>query len=190
MDLFEALEKRQTIHDYQESDIDPAILERALQFALRAPNHKLTFPWHFVVVGKQTRLLIKDLAKRLQLKKRPTPPTPEEEMRIDALLHQKFVYPAALIAFCCKRSPDPFRQREDYAAVSCAIQNFCLAMTAHHLGSKWSSGEITFHPETYNILQIDPETFEIIGFVWAGIPERIPPPQKRPPLADALTLLP
>ena len=101
----------------------------------------------------------------------------------------KLMHPAALIVVSVTRCDDPFRAREDYAAACCAVQNLLLAATAEGLGSKWSSGGLTTHPETYAALAIDPAVEDIIGFIWVGLPAKVPT-IARPPLESMVRALP
>ena len=80
-------------------------------------------------------------------------------------------------------SSDARQSKEDYAAVSCAIQNFSLALAAHGLGSKWSTGSMTRHQLAYDLSEIDQNKEEIVGFIWFGYPARVPSP-KRPELSE------
>ncbi len=190
MDTLEALRTRRTTQNYQPSEIPQETLLTALETALYAPNHRFTFPWHFVIVGRETRQQLKEQAKQAKLQARHSPATPEEEAKIDQQLSEKILFPAALVAFCCAQSKDPIRQREDYATLACSIQNFCLALHAMGYGSKWGTGDLTTSPATYQLLGIEREHHEIIGFVWIGEPEGPLPPQKRPSLHEVLRVLP
>lgn len=190
MEVFEALRTRRTVQNYRQSDIPEEVLREALEAAMYAPNHKLTFPWKFVIVGDETRQKLKEQAKQAKLKGRPTPATPEEEAKLDKQLTQKILHPAALVAFCCAQSSDAFRQREDYATLACSVQNFSLALHARGYGSKWGSGELSYAPATYELLGIDRTQYEIIGLIWVGHPEGPVPAQKRPALDDVLEVLP
>ena len=83
------------------------------------------------------------------------------------------------------RSADALQAKEDYAAVSCAIHNFTLALAARGVGSKWSTGSMTRHPIAYEVTQVDAEAEEIVGFIWIGVPElESPQVPKRTPLEE------
>lgn len=187
MDVIEAIAQRRTVHMYRDSEIDPVILEQALEAALLAPNHKFTFPWKFVVVGDETRKKLVGLAKQMKMKEGMTP---EQEATLEQKLQHKMLHPAALVAFCSRRSDDAFRQREDYATVSCSIQNFTLALAGHGYGTKWSTGGITTAPQTYEWLEVDPAAYDIIGFVWVGHAAAPLPEQRRPALQEVLQKVP
>jgi nitroreductase len=190
MELYEAIQNRRTVHQYAPATIDPDVLKKGLSMALLAPNHKLTFPWSFVVMGPETRASLKELAKDMKRSKQVEPFTEEQEQKLDEMMTQKFLNPAAIVAFCCERTTNDFQQREDYAAVACGIQNFCLAMTAEGYNSKWGTGGLTRESSVYELLQVDPQKHEIVGFLFVGKPI-IPPRQtKRPELASCLRELP
>ena len=190
MDVLEALSLRRTVHLYKEGEISPSLLREALTMALYAPNHKFTFPWKFLIVGHETRAALQEISKKISIEKKQGSWTVEDEVSWEAKCRKKVLNPGALVVFCCAHNEDSFRQREDYATVACSIQNFCLALTAHGYGTKWSTGALTRRPETYSLLGVEPKEFEIVGFVWAGVAEEPAPPRKRPELDDVLDILP
>lgn len=177
MDLRQALLERRTVHVYTDAPVPEAAILRALEAAIHAPNHRLTFPWRFVRVGRGARQRIADLAVRLQSEKRG-PLSPEAEQRTRA----KILDPHELLVVCVVKSNDPTIAREDYAATACAIQNLHLSLWAEGIASKWSTGAPSRHPETYALLGIDPDAQEIVGFVWIGIAASVPSRPQRPPL--------
>lgn len=171
---------RRTIHDYRPDPVDPAILRRALEAAQEAPCHKLTWPWRFTKVGAEGRAAL--TALRLELAGRNRPVTDELRAKITA----KMLNPDVLLVVSQVRCEDAFRDRENYAAVACAIQNLSLSLHSDGVGSKWSSGAVTRHPEAYRLAQVDPELEEIVGFVWIGHPAVVPPTPKRPSIDEVL----
>ena len=69
MNIDGVLQGRRTIHSYSDKLVDEKRVLEALHSALFAPNHKLTFPWHFTLVGKQTRTLLTQVDQRLAVDK-------------------------------------------------------------------------------------------------------------------------
>ncbi len=175
MDIQEALLTRRTIHDYRPDPIADGAIERALQAAIRAPNHKLTNPWRFTRVGPQLRPKLTELGVELKCAKKD-----EVKPEYREYLREKYGNPAALVVVSQVLDDDPFRRREDYAATACAIENFCLSLWGEKIGSKWSTGSMTRHPSTYEMLGIDADEEEIIAFVWAGHPKEVPDPPRDP----------
>ncbi len=177
---------RRTIHNYVPAEISKEIVANALAMALHAPNHKLTFPWSFVVCGPATRRALVGVSVDLSMAKGQDSP---EKARRSA--EEKMLHPATMVAFCLKKTPsDPAREREDYAALACAVQNFSLYLWEQGFGTKWSTGQVTRDPRSYQILGVDPSTHEICGFVWVGIADGEPMPRKRPKVEDVVRFLP
>ena len=183
MDLLQAIYTRRTIHKYTTNQVPFSVLEKGVEAAHQAPCHKLTWPWRFTLTGDLTRKAI--AAAAIQVKEQNGPLTTEQKEQI----HTKIHAPGALVVVSQIRASDPFRAKEDYAAVSCAVQNFLLAMTAEGLGSKWSTGAVTRSQATYTALKIDPTAEEIVGFLWVGAPQ-ITPNVKRPPASEIMRRMP
>ena len=174
MDIYEALLSRRTIHNYLPDPIDESAIDRALEAAIRAPNHKLSNPWRFTKVGPKARQALTELGIELKRKKKTVDDAYEQTLR------EKYGNPAALVAVSVIVDDDPFRRREDYAATACAIQNLCLSLWGENIGSKWSTGSMTRHQKAYELLGIDSQTEEIIAFVWIGKPAQTPNPPRTP----------
>jgi nitroreductase len=185
MDVHEALRTRRTVHAYTRDPVPEAAIERGLEAALHAPNHRLTCPWRFVRVGRRTRSGLAELAVRLQTGK--SGPLPAEA---EAKVRAKILDPHELIVVSVVRDADPMIAREDYAAAACAIQNLHLSLWAEGIASKWGTGAPTRHPDGYALFGIDPVLEEIVGFVWVGIAAKIPAKPERPPLAQLCRSLP
>lgn len=178
MDTQTALLTRRTSHYWKAEAIPAEAVQLALEAAHMAPCHRYTWPWRFTLVGSQTRSSLFDLA--VQLKKGTKETLPD---RMYQTLVRKVRNPAELIVVSMTRCDDDFTHRENYAAVACAIQNLTLSLHASGYGSKWSTGKITRHVKTYKMLSLDSTQEEIVGFIWAGIPETAPSTPERPVLS-------
>lgn len=162
--------ERTTVHDYLPQDIDAAALTRALQAALSAPNHRMTEPWRFVVVGRASREGLLEISLALKAKKISGELDPSTVQSVRA----KMINPAQLIVATQVLASKPDVAREDYAALACAIQNIMLSLHADGIGSKWSTGDVTHDPRTYQHLGIDSAREEIVGFIWVGVAAKPP----------------
>lgn len=178
MNFDELAKSRRTIHQYSPEKVDDALVEKALDLALWAPNHKLTFPWRFVSLGPESRLKVAELGVGLKVKQRAL-----SEIERTAL-RKTYLNPSHLIVLAMKKSADPTQEREDYASVAMGVQNAALFLWANGVGAKWSSGGLTSHALTYELSGVDPTAEEIVGFLWIGKPERAPAITRRPNLAE------
>ncbi len=165
MDIYDAINHRRTVHNYNPSTIDSEVLKRILSAGHMAPNHRFTWPWRFTVVGPQTRQDLLPIAYRL---KKIT----EDSMK--KRVQAKLINPAALVVVTQKRSDNAFQEQEDYAATCCAIQNMMLAAKAEGLGSKWSTGSLTQHEDVCKLLKIPADDEIVVGFIWIGEPKTVP----------------
>mgnify|MGYP002038151315 CR=1 FL=1 len=181
--LHQVLITRRTIHSYKPEAVPEDAVWRALEAAHHAPNHKLTWPWRFTWAGPETRRQLTNLV--VAVKARAAPLTEDQRKKVEA----KVQTPAHLVVVSVQREADSFRAREDYAAASCAIQNFMLSLHGHGIGSKWGTGRVTREEATYELLGISPDDEEIIGFVWVGVPSMVPEIQ-RPTLSEHVRRLP
>lgn len=174
MDLKTAVMSRVTVHNYRPEPIPDAVVQDALAAAHQAPCHKLTWPWRFTTVRPEHRgPLVKALCDSKGIPS-DSPHWPKAQAKI--------CDPAMLVVVSMRRTPDDaFREREDYAATACAIQNMMLVVHAAGYGAKWGTGGVTRHPDTYAYLGIDQAEEEIVGFVWMGVPDQAKP-TARPPL--------
>ena len=166
-DLITLIKTRRTIHRYLDQQVAPEIVSEAIAAAHQAPNHKFTWPWRFTVVGPETKAMIDAAALAMKSTNGPL------EGRSLQVFKEKRVHPG-LVVVSQVRVDDEFQAKEDYAAVSCAVQNFCLAMRAHGIGTKWSTGSLIRNPRAYDLLQIDDRAEEIVGFLWYGYPSSTP----------------
>lgn len=184
MDTQEAILTRRTIHCYVPGPLSEDALQAALAAAHAAPNHKLTVPWRFTVVGAETRARLAEVGVAVKSAKR------ELNAEAQAKVRAKITDPSGCLVVSQVLHQDPFVRNEDYAAVACAIQNLMLSLHANGLGSKWSSGGVTRAPETYALLGIDAARERIVGFVWVGTPAKVPDPGRPLSLEQVVRRLP
>ena len=111
-----------------------------------APNHHVTEPWRFWVVGRETL-----------------------EALAEATGDKKLLRSHTAIVVGVKRNDDAQVAEEDYAAVACAIQNLMLAARARGLASFWRTPGVLSRPVVAKILDV-PKKVRLIGVVHLGFP--------------------
>ena len=178
----ELLKARRTIHLYTPRDVPQEWVDAAVEAAHYAPNHKHTWPWRFTQIGPETKARINELALKM---KSTNGPLDESAL---ALFNKKRVHPQLMVVSQV-RNDDPTQSKEDYAAVSCAIHNFTLALATYNVGSKWSTGSMTRHPIAYELAHISSDAEEIVGFLWYGFAAKTPAP-RRPDVSEIYRFTP
>lgn len=178
MTVHDAIRTRRTIHRYRRDPVPLDVVRRAVEGAVLAPNHRLTEPWRFLLLGRQARAPLADFAVRRKTEAADAPPPPEIEARIRA----KVLDPPLALLVQCSVSDDPIRQSEDRSAVACALQNLALSLHAEGIGTKWSSGGLVRDPRTLELFALDPAEGRVEGIVWIGYPAEVPEAPARSPL--------
>jgi nitroreductase len=170
MDLHELILARRTVHKYLPETVPSDILERAIECAIHAPIHRLTFPWRFFRTGPETRAKIASWQNEFK--------------------RQKFLSGGELFILGVALSGKSETDEENYASMACAVQNMALYLWSVGYGSKWSTGAAAFDPRLYEILGAAPDQLRLCGFFWIGRAETVPDRPPRPPLENFYFTLP
>ncbi|MGN6170213.1 MAG: nitroreductase family protein, partial [Solirubrobacteraceae bacterium] len=132
------------------------LLDDLLELARWAPNHHLTNPWRFRVVGSQALARLKDAAGPEAASKLERAPT--------------------LVAATSVRSDDPVQHQEDLCATACAVYAVLLAAHGRGLAGYWRTPEVLRIPEGLEALGIPPSE-RFVALIHLGWPRQ----EKRPP---------
>ena len=179
--IAELIRSRRTINFFKPDPPPKELVLQALDAARWAPNHHLTEPWRFYLLGRETAEAVARLNARLVMEKKGVA-AGEEKL-------QRWLAMPGYLAVTCVKSDSPVQAREDYAACCCAVQNAMLALWGEGVGCKWGTGVVTRHAEFYDLLWIDPEVEETVGLFFYGYPEEIPVTPRKP-LSEVLVELP
>jgi nitroreductase len=161
MDLETAIRTRRTHKAYGPEPVDRATLEELVDLARWAPNHHLTNPWRFRVVGPRALAQLKEASG------------PEAATKLDRA--------PTLVAVSYVRTPeDPVADEEDLLAAGCAAYIVLLGAHAHGLAAYWRTPAVIREPAGRAALGI-PDAEHAIGLLHLGparqeqrVPERAP----------------
>lgn len=170
--MLNTLFDRRTIYQFLAKPVEADKLSQCLAAAVWAPNHGLTEPWRFFVLGHQTKNALKAIYADQRATKRASCGSDYAECYQKA--ESKFDAIPQLVLVGQVRSENPVQLKEDYAACSCAIQNFQLAAWELGLGVQWSTGPILTDKRTYRLLELDSNQLELIGALYIGYPACVP----------------
>jgi nitroreductase len=144
----------------------------AIEVARWAPNHRLTEPWRFYLLGPATMRAFVDLAVELEVAAKGERAGPVRRARLEAV--------PGMLVLTSARSDDALLDRENYAACCCAAQNLMLYLWRQGIGVKWTTGGITRQQRFYELLGIDSQKESLVGLFWYGVPKVIPAQKRRP----------
>jgi len=164
MDLLHALATRRTASGFSPEPIARPIIERLIEAATWAPNHKHTEPWRFHVLAGDAR---SDLAARVADWMRDSERATESQ--IDSTCKKLVRSPVVVVLAQTGTPDDPMRDLEDYAACASAAQNLLLAATGEGLVSKWSTGALATMPPAFEYFGLE-EHDRIVGYLYLAHP--------------------
>ncbi len=168
MDIEEAIRSRRTHKAFRPQAVPRELLDELLELARWAPNHHLTNPWHFRVVGPAALVRLKEAAG------------PEAAAKLDRA--------PTLVAVTVRRSDDPVQDQEDLCATACAVYAILLAAHGRGLAGYWRTPAVLRSPQGLEALDIPVEErfVALIHLGWS--PQAKEPPDRLPP-ADYATYL-
>jgi nitroreductase len=168
MDTDSAIRDRRSIKDFTLEAVDGDVVRELIELAQWAPNHNLTAPWRFRLIGPEATQALIDIAPEDKKKKMTLAPT--------RLLVSVVV------------AGDPTRREEDLLAVGAAIQNLLLAATARGIATFWQSPKVAGLAPSRFKLGI-PQEEELVAVLNLGIKQSDRPIPARPSVDDVYSEL-
>ena len=159
MKLEKAIRTRRTHKAYAPEPVDPAVLDELFELARWAPNHHLTNPWRFRVLGPRSREALMELAERTQpgsavkLRRAPT-----------------------LVAVTSAVGGDAEQDREDLLATAVAAYIVLLGAHGRGLAGYWRTVALLEDPGGREILGLGAGE-AAVGLLYLGTPvqeQRVP----------------
>ena len=169
MDVETAIRTRRTHKAFAPEPLPRAELEALLELADWAPNHHLTVPWRFRVVGPRSLARLKDAAG------------PEGAAKLDRC-------PTLVVASAVLDADDPVQSEEDVEATAVASYIVLLAAHARGLAGYWRTPGVLRTPEGRAALCV-PADEHVIGLLHLGHPRQEPRVPERAPLDTVVTYL-
>lgn len=183
MSILEAIRRRRNVREFQDRAVSKAAIEKMLDAARWAPNHRLTFPWRFFVLekGGKVRAAVAELTRQWTYENNAQLPEPKRVETAKASADEVNRVPAFVIVYATS-GPNEEVTRENYATTCIAVQNMQLAAMTDGLAVGWSTGKPTRHADLPRTLGADP-TWQMVGALFIGFPAIEPRPQ-RPEAAE------
>jgi nitroreductase len=186
MDTLEAIQNRRSIRQFTDRPVTRAEIEALLTAAVAAPNHRMTQPWRFYVLGPSARHAFGTVLGSRKAKKIEDPAA--AQALIDKVAASEAALPAMLMVGMTLDENLEIRE-EDYAATMMAIQNLLLAAQANGLGTHVKSGAVMDDPRTRAAVGV-PEGQRIIAMIQLGEPAAQPEAKVRRPASELTNWLP
>ena len=186
MKTSDAIHGRRSIKRFADRPVTREQIETLLAAAVQAPNHRLTNPWRFYVLGPDAREAYGRALGERKAKKQPDPVKGAEVREAVAAEHRAL---PAMIAVAVVETTDAEQREEDYAAAMMAVQNIMLLAMELGLGTAIRTGGVMSDAAARGAAGI-PEGQRIIAIVNVGVPADQPLPKARTSAAELTRWLP
>ncbi len=175
MDIIDAIHARRSIREFTDREIGRDEIERLLDAAVQAPNHRMTQPWRFYVLGPESR---RAYGAALGARKAKRVDDPEAAQAVLEKVADKHASLPAMLAVSIVLDDNPEIREEDYAAAYMAIENLSLAAHALGLGTHIKTGAVMDDPRSREALGV-PDGERVVATIELGEPAGIPDPKAR-----------
>jgi nitroreductase len=169
MDVESGIRTRRTHKAFEPDPVDRETIDELLELARWAPNHQLTEPWRFRVVGPEAfRRLVRagEPSEESKLSRAPT-----------------------LIVASAKLTGDDYQNREDLLATACAVYIVLLAAHSRGLASYWRTPALFETPAGRAAAGLADDE-EFVGLIHLGRPATSPAARERRPTSEYVEFLP
>jgi nitroreductase len=180
-----AIRTRRTIKAFDAEPVDRETLEELLELARWAPNHHLTNPWRFRVIGPQALETLKAAAGDLA---RTTAPDGADQDELARVAAAKLDRAPTLVVVSAKHAADPVQDEEDAHATACAAYNVLLGAHARGLAGYWRTPAV-LRTEAGAAAVGLPGDERFVGMLYLGRGRQTADPPGRAPVADYATFL-
>jgi len=167
--VFDVILSRRDERNYLPKPVSKQTVEKLIEAAVWAPNHKWTEPWRFVGILENSRSAfidaycngIENMPSKLGLLK----PLVGKAKKVK----RDFNKVPLFLAVSYKTNENEITDRENLITVSCGIQNMLLVAEELGISAHWGSGKATRTPEVTQYLGFAKDEV-LLGIFQMGYP--------------------
>lgn len=182
----EAIRERRSIKRFTSRPVSREEIETLLAAATLAPNHRLTQPWRFYVLGPEARYAYGRALGERKARKIEDPQAANTMRETVAEEHRAL---PCMIAIAVVDNENPEIREEDYAAAMMAVQNIALSAVELGLGTHLKTGGVMSDAAARAAAGVK-DNERIVAIVNVGEPADVPPPKKRESASAFTTWIP
>jgi nitroreductase len=182
MDAISAITSRTSVRRFQSEPVPRTVIQQLLECAVRAPNHKLTEPWRFVVLTGRARDRFAEIRAGHRLKRFSDPTSSEASAAAEKVRREARDTPVFVVVTTAV-SNDEITREEDYAATMMATANLMTAAQALGLGTYLRTGGVMQAPALLELAAVPPG-FRVVAILSLGYPAEAEPARRRKPVTE------
>jgi nitroreductase len=168
VEVEKAIRARRTHKLFRSEPVRREVVDELLELARWAPNHHLTEPWRFRVLGPESLARLAATGKSDELEKLSRAPT--------------------LVVASAKLTGDEHQNHEDVLATACAVYIVLLAASSRGLASYWRTPRVLQAPEGRAAIGMGDDE-EFVALIHLGQPVDEPVSKGRKPPAEYVQFL-
>ena len=168
MDVPDAIRTRRTHKSFGREPVPREVIEKLFDLARFAPNHRLTQPWRFRVLGPEALARLKDAAGPVEAPKLDRAPT--------------------LVVASVRLTGAQEQDEEDVCATAAAIYGVLLAAHSRGLASYWRTPAVLRSAAGRAAVGV-PDGERVLGLIHLGLPVTEPGGKDREPVSTYLDFL-
>jgi nitroreductase len=168
VELEAVIRSRRSHKRFGSEPVPREVVAELLDLARWAPNHHLTEPWRFRVLGPESLARLAATGKPGELEKLSRAPT--------------------LVVASARLTGDEHQNHEDVLATACAVYIVLLAAQARGLASYWRTPRVLQSPEGQAAVGMG-EDEQFVALIHLGTPVDEPPAKPRAPASSYVTFL-
>jgi nitroreductase len=182
----DAIRSRRSIKRFTDRPVAREEIETLLTAATLGPNHRLTQPWRFHVLGPEARYAYGLALGERKARKLENPEAARAMRETVAAEHRAL---PAMIAVAVVTNENPEIREEDYAAAMMGVANLSLAAVELGLGTALKTGAVMNDPAARTAAGVG-DGERIVTIVNVGEPAEVPPAKPREPASTYTTWMP
>lgn len=186
MDVSQAIQDRRSIKRFTARPVSRDEIEALITAATVAPNHRLTNPWRFHVLGPEARHAYGLALGERKARKLEDADAARALRETVAAEHRAL---PCMIAVAVVHNESAEIREEDYAAAMMGIENLALRAVEMGLGTHIKTGGIMGDAAARTAAGVSDDE-RIVAVVNVGEPAEVPPPKKRRAAVDVTLWLP
>lgn len=180
MPLIDLLRRRRSVKRFTDRQVTRAEIETLLDAATLGPNHRLTEPWRFYVLGPEAREAY-GLAVGVRKARKIEDPEASRTMRVRVAAEHRAL--PCMIAVAIVKNDNQEIADEDYAATMMGLQNLALTAVELGLGTAMRTGAV-MGDEAARAAAGVAENERIVAIVNVGEPAEVPGGPKKKAAAE------
>ncbi|MQG04500.1 MAG: hypothetical protein FI674_01965 [SAR202 cluster bacterium] len=162
------IKERRNVRAFKNKTIPKKVISKIIEMGIWAPNHRMTEPWKFIIIQKNSEKRL-SISKKIEkyIKENSSNNNSKTVQKIADKARAEFESCPVIMYVCSSAGKNEEETLENYSSTSIAIQNMALYSWAVGVGIGWSTGKPIKVKGLKKILEV-PDSSIIAGCLYMG----------------------